>query len=703
MRVKPDRRRGRRVLAAWWFPAAVSAIYAATIALSLPAAVAAPWLEPSYLGALALLALATVARAALFAAGSSFDLPTLLVASLILHGFVVMRLVPPGADLPLHVGVVAIAAFALSFARAGMLAVLLALVHTSVAPRPLEAGPVALAVVPLVIAWITVGAMSARERRARESALGELRRQRALADQIDASEGSLRMGEDHVLGRRNLVQEQLDRDLGNVVSLARRTMGGAGAALFDVDRQHDVLRPRYAEREGSFDMECAIPVGKGPIGWVALKGEPFRTPDLRSEPTDPGYCGKPPYPRCVLAAPVKQSDVVTGVLVLDSLEAGAFGSGDAGHLQDFARWIAALYEGTGMMRQWEENARRFEALHDASGRLSQKLELGELCQQLLGIARDIAGYDRAYVIDRLEGGGIQVLAGDGAGALPAGESIRAADRSWGSQLMLQGHAFLLSDLSGEGRPMPLLSEREERAPGGPWKSILGIPILRDKECVRGLLLATTTRAYLAREQSVMEILANQAGHAIENARLYKRMEEMATTDGLTGLYNHRYFQEELDRSIERHERSGTKLGLALLDIDHFKKMNDTYGHPAGDQVLKTLAGVLRSTARRTDVVARYGGEEFVVVLPDTDGGKAGEMATRIRNAVRETVFRADGKTIKVTISLGIACYPEDAKQKSELIDCADKALYYSKESGRDQWNAYGKVKGKIVDRKKAAP
>jgi diguanylate cyclase (GGDEF)-like protein len=162
------------------------------------------------------------------------------------------------------------------------------------------------------------------------------------------------------------------------------------------------------------------------------------------------------------------------------------------------------------------------------------------------------------------------------------------------------------------------------------------------------------------------------------------MEQRATTDGLTGLTNHRAFQERLAQLHALCERTDQKYSVILTDIDHFKSINDTYGHPVGDQVLKRVAAVFAGRARKVDIVARYGGEEFVLVLPDTDGAGAEAFANRLREEIGDLALTSEHGNFKVTISMGIAEYPRDGKERLELIERSDQALYWCKEHGRNR-------------------
>lgn len=165
----------------------------------------------------------------------------------------------------------------------------------------------------------------------------------------------------------------------------------------------------------------------------------------------------------------------------------------------------------------------------------------------------------------------------------------------------------------------------------------------------------------------------------------------AITDGLTGLYNHRYFQDRLEEELERSQRYGQPTALLMIDLDDFKRYNDANGHIAGDVLLADLAKMIRRMVRKVDVVARYGGEEFAVILPATKRKGALIIANRLCQKVASSKFPNQEVMPQkaITISMGLAVYPDDAKEKAKLIDMADKALYYAKRAGKNQVHSYG--------------
>ncbi len=163
-----------------------------------------------------------------------------------------------------------------------------------------------------------------------------------------------------------------------------------------------------------------------------------------------------------------------------------------------------------------------------------------------------------------------------------------------------------------------------------------------------------------------------------------RLERLAVTDGLTGLYNHRRFQEGLASELLRSGRTNRPLAVLMADVDLFKRVNDAMGHPAGDELLRRLAAVLLANTRQTDLLARYGGEEFSVLLPETSKVEALQVAERMRAAVETELNRDTRWTQKISISLGVAAYPEDGKSGETVLLAADQALYLAKRQGRNR-------------------
>ncbi|MBM2824390.1 MAG: diguanylate cyclase and metal-dependent phosphohydrolase [Dehalococcoidales bacterium] len=208
--------------------------------------------------------------------------------------------------------------------------------------------------------------------------------------------------------------------------------------------------------------------------------------------------------------------------------------------------------------------------------------------------------------------------------------------------------------------------------------------IKSRARLSGILGLGEKQANTLYSQEDMELVmhvANQAGIMLENAQLYSQAVMQAITDGLTGLYNHRHFHERLEQEISRNTRFGTVFSLIMLDIDHFKNYNDSYGHLAGDEVLRKIAECVRTSIRTMDMAFRYGGEEFTIILPETLLNDARIVAERVRKSIEA---RAGSDTNSITASFGVASWPMDGMTKEELIAIADAAMYKAKQRGRNR-------------------
>jgi diguanylate cyclase (GGDEF)-like protein len=241
-----------------------------------------------------------------------------------------------------------------------------------------------------------------------------------------------------------------------------------------------------------------------------------------------------------------------------------------------------------------------------------------------------------------------------------------------------------------GRAFPETARREP-----PPSNLLCVPILHGPRPIGVITLEERrTGPFVPREAEFLSLIGRELSGAIDKARLQDEIQELSITDELTGLPNRRYFNRRFHEELARARRSQFPVTVTMLDIDHFKQVNDTYGHPFGDEVLRALARALQSVVREADILARYGGEEFVVVSPECTTHLARRLVQRIQNAVANVVvvFAETQEVIGITVSLGLASFPDDAEEGVAVIECADLALYHAKRSGRDRACVYDEIK-----------
>ncbi|HUU31512.1 MAG TPA: diguanylate cyclase [Phycisphaerae bacterium] len=266
-----------------------------------------------------------------------------------------------------------------------------------------------------------------------------------------------------------------------------------------------------------------------------------------------------------------------------------------------------------------------------------------------------------------------------------------------------GIDLVLLDLSLPGsQGLDTLAKVLEHAPCVPIVVLTGL----DDEVAAVEAVHRGAQDYLTKGQINAALLVRAARYAIErkrteqklgemNVRLEeanRRLEELSVTDDLTGLYNRRRFHEILEQELQRVQRYGTPLAVAMFDIDHFKTVNDTHGHAAGDRVLVAVARFLERGARAADTVARYGGEEFIILMPDTPAAEAFIATERIRKQMAQHAIVVGAHTLRVTLSAGVAALGDGIGQTSDaLVRAADEALYAAKQAGRNCTKTWGET------------
>lgn len=245
------------------------------------------------------------------------------------------------------------------------------------------------------------------------------------------------------------------------------------------------------------------------------------------------------------------------------------------------------------------------------------------------------------------------------------------------------HPLLVEDANNDFR---FDAEKMKSEDYRPVRSLIAAPLLVADKTLGILRVDSLEQHYFSTDDlRFLRTIADLTSIAIENAQLYERLENLAIRDGLTGLYLRRYMQERLNEEISRELRRGRKLSFIMIDLDFFKQYNDSFGHMAGDMVLKTVSRILEDHFNRPgDLVCRYGGEEFCILLPDTDKEEALKMAHDVRKKIEDHEVILRRQKTHITASFGVACFPDDTRLKDELMMKADEALYKAKEGGRNR-------------------
>jgi len=375
-----------------------------------------------------------------------------------------------------------------------------------------------------------------------------------------------------------------------------------------------------------------------------------------------------------VAIPVLDRDIIAGVLITRRSGPNPFEGPDIKTLEMFSGQIAKMLQRQRISSQLTRDRSALQILHKGSSNLIASLKIEGIARNLIEAAHNIAPLSMAFFVPR--GDGYELIYE--IGIIPPEDRHVDFGNSLVGMAVRNGEPIYLSDL--RNNKMPVLPFK-----AGQVGSVFMLPLLYEKELL-GLLVFLSERpgALNSYQIELLGVLGNQASASLVNARLHSEIERLAVTDGLTGLFNHRHFQEKLSLELNRLQRLPHPLSLLLVDIDFFKKINDAYGHPAGDVILKGVAAIVKTTVRNTDIPARYGGEEFAAVLAGTDREGAMTMAERLRKSVEGKGFLIDGKEVRVTVSIGAATAPYDAEEREQLISRADEALYHAKENGRNR-------------------
>jgi diguanylate cyclase (GGDEF)-like protein len=350
----------------------------------------------------------------------------------------------------------------------------------------------------------------------------------------------------------------------------------------------------------------------------------------------------------------------------------------------FADLVAETIRVTAASDRREEMGTEFKAIYESSRQMAGLDKPDLIRQRLLVSARDMLSPEGGAVVT-VNRSGTAYTVDNSLGWVKEyeGRPVALLEDTWTAWLLKQEDTTLLmDDVHGGGhrRPILVLDEGSARA-----ESLLAVALRSRNEVLGAIVLTGRRGAFDSTGQRVLTVLANQAAGALRSGQLLEEMRDTAMRDGLTGLYNRRAFDEHLKQAIGREGRQdGGRFALLLIDIDHFKKLNDTYGHPAGDAALRHTAALLHGHLRTADQDARFGGEEFAVIVAGADEAGAMHLAERVRLGIEKGQVIFDGARLAVTVSIGVAVWPRDGETGGAMVAAADRALYAAKQGGRNR-------------------
>jgi diguanylate cyclase (GGDEF)-like protein len=534
------------------------------------------------------------------------------------------------------------------------------------------------------------------EKRRLSATLAELARLKYGIDHLDEAEqlaggarresgpASLRQASEDARRTRQVERDlELHDDLGRLVAVARASLSAHAVLYFAVDRGREAAYLRAADGPAALLRDAVLPLGQDPFAFVLERRQPFYATDF------PRLLFALPYYRgtvkagSLLAVPVLTGEAVAGVLVADRLEVQSLTGRDPDLLEAFASLAGDAILRARAAQRREEMEVEFKAAYDVSRKLAVMTLPAQVRRHLLRSAEDLVPFEAA-AIAMMDDAHTRYTLESALGWAAAFErrEVARVEKTWTAWVLANAEeAFLLDHVAGARDRMPVLVLDEGAARA---ESLLAVPLRARNRNLGALVLTGRRGAFTASAARVLGILANQAAATLSVIHLKERHKDLAEHDALTGLFNRRAFDDHLARAIAREDRQAGRLALLLLDLDHFKKLNDTYGHPAGDAALAAAARLLVGLLRKGDLAARYGGEEFAAILPGSDEGGALRMAERVRHALEAERLVFEGARLAVTASFGAAVWPADGREAAALVAAADRALYAAKQGGRNR-------------------
>jgi diguanylate cyclase (GGDEF)-like protein len=477
-------------------------------------------------------------------------------------------------------------------------------------------------------------------------------------------------------------EHELPKLLKAILERAVHLLDASGGDLGLVSEDNQEIIIVVSHNMGANDQVTHLTIGEGAIGKAVSDRQPVIVDEYNEwESSSPQY--RDGHFHSVLAVPFLIGSKVLGAIgIVDENPERRFTQEDQSLLNSFAQHAAIAVENANLYQSARQSAERRAILHRVSQEIvSANLDPEEIYTAIHQAAAQIMPVE-AFVITQFDEKKQLIQAVyliDRSGRTPP--QTASPNRGLSGRILASGQPIYIEDTLDTSQ----LGDAIHFGDPAQVRSVLAVPMrLRGK--VKGMISAQSYApgAYTAEDQNLLEMLASYAAIALDNAALFQNIQKMAITDELTGIYNRRYLFEVGRSELHRARRFKRPLSVFMLDIDHFKQVNDTFGHAIGDVVLHQFAQLLKSNIRDIDILGRYGGEEFIVILPETHLSEASAIAERLRTTIYETFQNLYRGSINLSVSIGVAEMNPNIHSLSRLIDRVDDAMYDAKKLGRDR-------------------
>ena len=471
-------------------------------------------------------------------------------------------------------------------------------------------------------------------------------------------------------GQAVLSTFDLDEVLQRVLAIARDYFHLRNVAIMLVDQQSQQLYVRSQIGWDEGQDKVLLPPGQGITGTAALKKQPVYSPDVSK---DPRYFCSAKSTRSELAVPLMVRDEVVGVLDCQSDRLDHFDPETIDLLTLFSTQASMALQNARIYSLERQRARQLEAINAIAQQTTAVLELEELLNRVCELIQDAFRVSHVSLFLR-EDQDLVMRAHHGTLTphMPQGGRFPASNEPWAT-ILTNNRTMMEADL----RSTTTLKFFAESA------SRMRIPMVSFGQTLGVLALdSSQPDAFRDGDMQSLESVADICATAIQNAHYVERVKQLAYLDGLTGIFNRRFFELRIMEEIERARRYGTGMAVIMADIDQFKRLNDEFGHVLGDEVLRQVSSLFNQQLRKIDVVCRYGGEEFGILLPQTNAHHAMNIAEKLRKMAASWQFPGVPRT--VTISAGAAAFPDHGTTRDDLVRAADSALYAAKQAGRNK-------------------